>query len=292
MTDKPQSASGYSPEWVADVRAACLYVATVLGDLLEEDLVVVGGLVPGMLIAQDPPAVGVPIHPGTMDLDLGLSLGVLDDARYSEIAKRLRQAGFEVHENDLGNAVLQTWSIRGLRDRKVTVDFLISPSSEADRPASIKHLENDFGAVVTPGLDLAFLDREIVAMEGETVVGEWAARDIPVCGPGAFVILKALAFRSRGEPKDAYDLYYTVRNFDGGIKDIAHRIGKLKSHPEARRALAILREDFAEAKHAGPHRAAKFSGDGDTDVVRQDVAGFIGELLLLVDGMAGEGAVE
>ena len=94
MKDKPQVASGYSPEWVADARAALLYAATVLGDLLDEDLVVVGGLIPSILIAQDPPPEGVPLHPGTMDLDLGLSLGLLDDARYSEIAKRLRQAGF------------------------------------------------------------------------------------------------------------------------------------------------------------------------------------------------------
>ena len=32
-----------------------------------------------------------------------------------------------------------------------------------------------------------------------------------MCGPGAFVVLKALAFRDRGEPKDAYDLVYVLR---------------------------------------------------------------------------------
>ena len=223
-----------------------------------------------------------------MDLDLGLSLGVLDDARYSEIAKRLRQAGFEVSENDRGNAAVQTWVIRGSRGQRVSVDFLISPSSDDDRPSRIKHLENDFGAVVTPGLDLAFQDREMVAMEGETVMGEWAARDVPVCGPGAFVILKALAFRSRGEMKDAYDLYYTVRNFEGGIADIAGRIAKLTSHPETLKALSILREDFAEPNNTGPLRAARFSGEGDVDVVRQDVAGFVGELLIVVDRLAEE----
>jgi len=37
-------------------------------------------------------------------------------------------------------------------------------------------------------------------------------------GPGAFVVLKALAFKGRGENKDAYDLYHLVRNFGEGVE--------------------------------------------------------------------------
>ena len=89
----------------------------------------------------------------------------------------------------------------------MTVDFLISPSSDAGPSSNIKHLEGDFGAVITPGLELAFDDREYASMQGVTIMGEKATRDIPVCGPGAFVMLKALAFRNRGEPKDDYGLF-------------------------------------------------------------------------------------
>jgi len=45
--DKLLTASGYDPQWVENVLAACLYLATVLGDLLREHLVIVGGLAPG-----------------------------------------------------------------------------------------------------------------------------------------------------------------------------------------------------------------------------------------------------
>lgn len=285
--DKPTTAAGYSPEWLEHARAACLYVATILGDSLMEDLVVVGGLVPSMLIVQDPLPDGIPLHPGTMDLDLGLHLAVLDGARYSEIAKRLRQAGFKVQENALGNQVLQTWAVQGSRGQHVTVDFLISPSSEEDRAGRIKHLESDFGAVVTPGLELAFRDREVILMDGVTIMGEKAARDIPVCGPGAFVVLKALAFRARGEPKDAYDLYYTVRNFGGGVIEVAARVNSLRPDPEVELALDILREDFTAPETIGPMRAARFIGDETDDVARQDVVGFVRELLGEVDRMAG-----
>ncbi len=44
MAEKPTTAAGYDREYAGLVRATCLYVATKLGDLIE-DLVVVGGLV-------------------------------------------------------------------------------------------------------------------------------------------------------------------------------------------------------------------------------------------------------
>ena len=127
--EKPRSAAGYPSEGVEHVRAACLYVATVLGDLLIEELVVVGGLVPSLLITQDALPEGVPLHAGTMDLDLGLDLGVLDESKYHEIAERLRHAGFEAKRNAEGNTVLQTWTIRGNYGQEVAIDFLIGPSS-------------------------------------------------------------------------------------------------------------------------------------------------------------------
>jgi len=48
MSEKPSFASQYGNEQVEFVRQTCLYVATKLGDLLH-DLIVVGGLVPSLL---------------------------------------------------------------------------------------------------------------------------------------------------------------------------------------------------------------------------------------------------
>lgn len=38
--------------------------------------------------------------------------------------------------------------------------------------------------------------------------------------------MKALAFRSRGENKDAYDIAYLLRNFGGGPRDVAARVSE------------------------------------------------------------------
>lgn len=51
MAQKPNHASGYGPAQVEHVRATCLNIATKLGDFLDE-IVIVGGLVPSLLIDQ------------------------------------------------------------------------------------------------------------------------------------------------------------------------------------------------------------------------------------------------
>jgi hypothetical protein len=51
MADKPKRASEYKSEQLGLVRETCLFVATKLGDLMDE-VVVVGGLAPSLLIDQ------------------------------------------------------------------------------------------------------------------------------------------------------------------------------------------------------------------------------------------------
>jgi hypothetical protein len=68
---KPRRRDGYTPEDLLQVQATCLTVAATLGARLD-DICVVGGLVPSLLIDQaqgpDPEMGG---HPGTADLDIG-----------------------------------------------------------------------------------------------------------------------------------------------------------------------------------------------------------------------------
>ena len=45
MPDKPTTAVGYGPEFLERARQTCLHVATVIGDLTDE-IVLVGGLHP------------------------------------------------------------------------------------------------------------------------------------------------------------------------------------------------------------------------------------------------------
>lgn len=281
MTNRPERASEYRSEQVELVRAACLYIATKLGDLMDE-LVVVGGLVPSLLIDQGALPEDTSAHVGTVDLDVGLKLALLDEGRYRTLTERLREARFTQDETEEGRATRQRWRITGLGS--VTVDFLIPPSPATDQGGTLRDIEKDFAAIIAPGLKLAFQDRRRVRIDGTTIFGEKATREVWVCGPGAFVVLKALAFLGRGENKDAYDLYYLVRNFGGGVEDVAACLRPLLGDGEARKALQVLRDDFLDHGGVGPRRVAEFLQGGPDDEIQADVVGFVAALLDAVRG--------
>ena len=273
MRDDPRVASDYVPGCSTIVRQTCVEVATRLGDFREE-MCVVGGLVPSLIIDQGTLADGVQPHIGTIDLDLGLSIVVLDERLYEEIAKRLRDAGFSPDTNPAGNVTAQRWRSQ----QGVTVDFLIPPSTEADRGGRLRNLDESFAAIITPALDLAFQDYETVVLRENLPGGGDAEREIKVCGPGAFVVLKALAFDKRGKPKDAYDLQYVLRNYGAGVDAIAGRIRSFGDRREVAEGVAILDRDFTRVDSVGPVRVAEFLGRRD-DALQADVAGFVRELL-------------
>ena len=276
MSEKPKRASDYPSEQAELVKATCLYVATKLGDMMD-DLVIVGGLVPSLIVNQADLPEETAAHVGTLDLDVGLQLALLDEGRYRKLTERLRDAGFAMDKNDDGNSTRQRWVISGTG--AVTVDFLIQPSLVGDKGGKLRNIEPDFAAIIAPGLGCAFQDRQVVTLDGRTLFDEKARRDVWVCGAGAYVVLKALAFDGRGEPKDAYDLFYVLRNFGSGVDDVAARFQPLLGDPDAQKALAILRRDFLEPEMVGPARVAAFVAGGRNDALQADVVGFVSQLL-------------
>jgi hypothetical protein len=277
MPEKPTTAAGYPPDQVARVKATCLYLATKLGDLMPE-LVVVGGLVPSLLIDQQNLPENVTPHVGTLDLDLGLAFALVGEARYQEVAQRLRNAKFTPDRNDEGQPTRQRWRIS---DPAVTVDFLIEPQNPAAKPGSVFPLTKDWAAIIAPGLHLAFKNDRMVTLSGKTIIGERVepGRDIRVCGAGAFIILKALAFRIRGENKDAYDLFYLLRNYGRGVSDVVAELRPLLADASATKAMEYLRGDFQDPDSTGPRRVAEFLyGRPDADT-QADAVGFVRQLL-------------
>jgi hypothetical protein len=172
--DKPRHRSGYTAEETEQVKAVCLTVAVTLGAHLD-DVCIVGGLVPPLLIDTSRTDDDGDLHPGTNDLDVGLALALLDDERYAEISRRLRSEGFKPDTNENGNQTVQRWRLGEL---KVTVDFLMPPAPTQDLAMRVQNLEPDFGALVTPGL--ARPRRDTVRLG----VGQRRARLRPGAAPG------------------------------------------------------------------------------------------------------------
>lgn len=277
MTDKPTTSAGYEPEHGRSVYSTCLYAATRLGDFLN-DMVVVGGLVPSLLVNQDELVWDTDAHAGTLDLDLGLSLGFLDEERYRNFNERLQEAGFMPDLNESGNPSHQRW--RTNFSPPVTIDFLIPPSADGDEGSRLKHILPGFAAIITPGLHMAFSDRRLIEFQGRTPAGEVAQREVWVCGPGAYTVLKALAFYHRGSEKDAYDMAYVW--YGVGVEEVAESLEPMLGDSDVERALDVIRDNFTTLDSVGPIRTAEFLADGPYDEIRADTVGLATSLLSML----------
>lgn len=251
-----------------------------------DDLCIAGGLVPAMICEAeiDPSAAEEDAHCGTTDLDVGLSIALLDDERYREISRRLRDRGFEPDKNEDGKTTRQRWRWQGL---KVTVDFLmppVDPGADMSGPR-LQGLEGDFAAYLVKPLHLAFdewIERE---MDGLNLLGDRLRRTVRFAGPAAFVAMKAFAYRKRGEPKDAYDLVFVLRRWPGGMADVAER---MEAHLARWRdivdeALGYLREDFSGLDAAGPREFSRFLTGTVDDARVADGHGAVADFLAAFD---------
>lgn len=278
--DKPSTYFEYSEDDLLVVRRACLYLANVLGGL-KDDIVIIGGLVPSLLMEEghlseesEADSLLGGTHPGTRDLDVGLAIAVLEEEKYTELSSRLRNAGFSPHIKDNGNPILHTWRIT--ESHSVTVDFLIAPSREDHEGGKPLHIERDFAPIIIPGLDLAFADRKKVRLKGHTILEEWTERSVWVCGPGAFLVLKALAIDERVVPKDAYDFSFVLNSImfeEPTLEGIRAFLFDHRENPHVHKALSIIRRNFARLDGAGPMRTARFRGFEDDDQLKADALG-------------------
>ncbi len=103
---------------------------------------------------------------------------------------------------------------------------------------------------------------------------------------GAYIVIKALTFDQRHFNKDAYDLFYVLRNYGAGIQDVFACLAPLlKGSKDAQRALEILASDFADANGDGAIAVPLFLFGKPDEELQADVAGFA-RALLACFGMA------
>ncbi|GGS12067.1 nucleotidyl transferase AbiEii/AbiGii toxin family protein [Deinococcus sedimenti] len=268
---KPHHASGYEERSTEAVRRVLIDLAHLLGPYREQ-LVIVGGLVPSLILTAAEEA-----HVGTMDIDLALDAATLkEEDAYAEVIRLLEGGGF--YRNEAGEhpdlRAFQMATDVDLNDGapvvKVEVDLLIPDSVKLDkhRPPLVKGLRT----MAMKGIGLALQHASDVTVEGRTRRGRRDAATLRVVGPEAFLVLKGLALLGRREPKDAYDVYYTVRHAPQGPEALGRACRALQDHPDAQRAYTAITQKFEYLDSYGPGEVVDFLSqeDRDSDALRLD----------------------
>ncbi len=272
----------YTPERLERCRRACRELVFRLGDFRDE-IRIVGGLVPTLIIDQTSEQFQDDQHLGTLDVDIGLGISIMDENRYRDIETALRNGGFEPDISNKGNKARQRWRITDPSNINVTVDFLIPPLDGDERGWRVQNLTESFAAFVAPGLRFAFEDYMEVPFAGHTLRSGIADRTPWVCGPAAFVLMKALAWgdKGRGKDKDAYDLHYVLNHWPD--TDLIDRMNRIKPCGLKTQALDNLRKDFATIEHVGPIAVASSRGRNGDEELLADVVNAVRNLLYRVE---------
>ncbi len=220
--------------------ASLLTVWSSLGDY-QNDIVLVGGLVPKFLCNNPPDA----LPAVTMDVDLGIALGA-SGGQYGTLSSHLQGVGFKRE------------GMRFRRDLKgltIFVDFL----TEAEKSGQTSAMVDDVPVSSFAGINRALALHRTVSVTGTDVFGGQQTCPIKVCEVGPFLVLKLNAFAHRQQPKDAFDIYKTVLHYGGGVVAAAKGFrSEAGINSGFRVASETLGAHFTKIDGAGPTRCAEF----------------------------------
>jgi hypothetical protein len=249
-------------------------------------VVLIGGVVPTLMSPASLPE-GVRPHAGTSDLDLHLSLELMDgDAAdyYESIVDGFDKLGLKPSKMEAGRTTGWRWegTLRGIH---VLVDLLCpvrtkvagpeaaagATTAEANvgMPDQIKVHPIDLGHLVS--VDHTTIDRRVPTAQGEMTYS------FPVAGAASWLCLKSDAIKQRAKAKDAYDVVWLITALGADVvADLVAGSELLQSEhgDEAMTQLRLLVLDqFADLTSVGPRSYALFLNAPDDERLLRDAHG-------------------
>ncbi|MCX6378898.1 MAG: nucleotidyl transferase AbiEii/AbiGii toxin family protein [Armatimonadetes bacterium] len=236
----------YTGEEVEAARAVLLELGHILSEYWD-GIVLVGGWVPYFITPQ-----ATAPHEGTKDVDLALNPRKLGESGYSTIGEILMQS---LYQQDTKKAFryYRTVPIKG-RSVRVMVDFLTGSNGGDAEEGRLQEIQ-DVMASALHGCDVAFLDPVAQDFTGIFPDGGKDEVALRVASIPSFLVMKGFALHNRGGAdgrKDAYDIYYCVKNYPGGVEALAALFHPYLENPLIQEGLSRIAEKFATLEHIGP----------------------------------------
>jgi len=278
VPQEPQNASQYDDRTTTAVKAVLVEMGQILGSF-KGKFTVIGGAVPWLLLANDDMQ-----HVGTLDVDLSLDPQALSDGEYATLVEALMGNGYE-QRGDLRRfqLVRPVPAEDGGAPIDVIVDFLMPRDAEIiqNRPPIL----SDFAVQRADGADLAIRFYQMVAIEGPMPTGGKNRVEVAVCSIPALLAMKGYALNGRHKQKDAYDIYYCVRNYPGGTEALAEECRSVLETGSGEQGFIYISQKFDVIEGYGPTSVRRFVEDSQIledrtpDQWQQDAFGQVDALL-------------
>jgi len=115
------------------------------------------------------------------------------------------------------------------------------------------------------GCDLALDMNTEVKLEGALPDGGKDSATVRVSMIVPFIVMKGMALADRMKEKDAWDIYFCVLHFPGGIETLAAEFRPHLNNVLVREGLQKISKKFASPEHVGPTWVADFDELTDTE---------------------------
>ncbi|NJM39279.1 MAG: nucleotidyl transferase AbiEii/AbiGii toxin family protein [Anaerolineae bacterium] len=237
---------------------ACLIALEKVVKLLQpfaDDFVMVGGWVPYFLTQVDE---GGLEHPGSADLDFAFDPSRITLQRRAEIFEALVRGGCKVRTL--------------VEDIYIPMSFVMNVPFRGRRvPVAI-----DILGLEDPGQHvIAKRHLKLALKQSEKLKVNVGKRrfEIRVSGAAATFALKALAFGSRKNGKDAWDMFYLISFYRGGVDELAKEVRALMKGTVMRQTIQSVTHWFSSPGAIGPRSAAQFANPGGNASAQSILAG-------------------
>lgn len=266
------SRSDYGLESVEAAKSVLVELTHLLAEYCD-DIVLVGGWLPLLLLPEAEPA-----HVGSLDIDLALDHRSLDEVGYKSVRALLVERGYRQGKQPF--MFLRDVEVRG---EPITVEVdLLSGEYEGTGKGRRHQRVQDVLVRKVRGCDLAFEDATEVTIEASLPNGGDDTVSVRVASIVPFVVMKGMALHERLKEKDAYDIYFCVRNWPGGIAALIERFRPHMDNALVQEGLRHIAASFAFPTAVGPTFVASFeemSEPEDRELLQRDVYERINEWL-------------
>jgi hypothetical protein len=239
---------------------ACLSVLvefmTLLGEF-KDSIVPVGGWVPYFLIQERKQE-----HTGSLDIDAALDFKNISPETHSTILELLKERGYEEAEQPyIFNRTVETES-----GGQVIVKINLLAGEYGGTPKSHRTQKvQDVKARKARGCDLAFDQNFSVTLFSRMPDGAKNEVTIKIAEIVPFLVMKGMALWDRYKEKDAYDIYFAILYYPGGVQKLVSVFQPFKSNKLVREGLSKIRTKFKDVESPGPVWVTNFEEIDDEE---------------------------
>ena len=244
------SKSQYGEREVSACKAVLLELVHLLGEL-KDNIVIIGGWSPTFLLPQSSEP-----HIGSLDIDVALNFSRIPDDTYRTILETFLKRGY-VQDKQQPFRFFRTVKVEGRESIIVEIDLMAGEYGGTGKGHRTQKVQ-DVCARKARGCDLAFDSTVTVTIEGVLPDGGRDRESFKVAGIVPFLVMKGMVMNERMKEKDAYDIYYCVEHFPGGVESLALEFKSFRKNKLVLEGLGKIRSKFASVEHIGPRWVADF----------------------------------